>query len=83
MNMAMGNVVGSGFLKITLILGVILVATEFTVNVSAFSSMVIFSLITNLFLWYFLNGERICWREGALLVALYAIYLITSVAATV
>ena len=79
MNMAMGNIVGSGFLNITLILGVTLAASEFAINVAAFSNLVIFSLMANLFLWYFLNGDRICWREGALLVTLYVVFLITSI----
>ncbi|MBD3204914.1 hypothetical protein GF319_01055 [Candidatus Bathyarchaeota archaeon] len=77
-NMALANIVGSGFLNITLILGVTLVAANLRVNLSAFTNVAIFSLISNLFLWYFLSGERICWREGAVFVILYAVFLFSS-----
>jgi Ca2+/Na+ antiporter len=37
-----------------------------------------FSLITNLFLWYFIGSDRISWREGVLLLSLYAMFLAIS-----
>jgi cation:H+ antiporter len=77
-DLALGNIVGSGFINITLILGVALMASPLTVNIAAFSNLVMFSLIINLFLWYFLGNERISWREGVLLIALYAIFLVIS-----
>jgi cation:H+ antiporter len=77
-DLALGNIVGSGFINITLILGVALVASPLVVNIAAFSNLVMFSLITNLFLWYFLSSERISWREGALLLFLYATFLLVS-----
>jgi cation:H+ antiporter len=77
-NLALANIVGSGFINITLILGVTLVATNLRVNISAYTNVAIFSLISNMFLWYFLSGERICWREGAVLVILYAVFLFSS-----
>ncbi|MFH1179751.1 MAG: sodium:calcium antiporter [Candidatus Bathyarchaeota archaeon] len=77
-NLALANIVGSGFLNITLILGVTLIAANLTVNVAAFTNIAIFSLIANLFLWYFLSGERICWKEGAVLMFLYALFLFSS-----
>jgi len=58
-DLALGNIVGSGFVNITLILGVALVASPLTVNISAFANLALFSLIINLFLWYFLGSERI------------------------
>src|SRR4030042_418933 len=64
-SMALGNIVGSGMLNLTLILGTTLVLTDLTVDMSVFTNLAVFSLISNLFLWYFLSGDRICWREGA------------------
>jgi len=75
-DLALGNIVGSGFINITLILGVALMASPLTVNIAAFSNLVMFSLIINLFLWYFLGSERISWREGVLLLSLYAVFLV-------
>jgi len=75
LDMALGNIVGSCFINITCILGVTLVASAFTVNMAVFSNLVMFSLITNLFLWYFLSSEKVSWREGAVLLFLYSIFL--------
>jgi len=75
---AFGNIVGSGFINITLILGVPLIASPFKVNMTVFLDLVIFSLIANLFLWYFLTSERISWREGAVLLCIYALFLATT-----
>ena len=78
-DLALGNIVGSGFVNITLILGVALVASPLAVvNVAAFTNLALFSLIINLFLWYFLSSERISWREGVLLLSLYVVFLATS-----
>jgi len=65
LDLALGNIVGSCFINITCILGVTLVASTLRVNMAAFSNLVMFSLITNLFLWYFLSSEKVSWREGA------------------
>lgn len=78
LELALGNIVGSCFTNITLILGVALIGSPLRVNMAAFSSLVMFSLMTNLLLWYFLSSERIGWREGALLVFMYVIFLVTS-----
>ena len=77
-NMALGNIVGSCFINITFILGVALTVSPLTVHIGAFSNIAIFSLITNLFLWYFLADERMSWREGVLLLILYIVFLIVS-----
>lgn len=79
LNMALGNIVGSCFINITCILGVTLtVSTLRVVNMAAFSNLVMFSLITNLFLWYFLSIERITRREGAILLFMYFLFLTIS-----
>jgi cation:H+ antiporter len=76
--LALGNIVGSCFLNITLILGITLITSPFTIDMSAFSNVAVFSLITNLLLWYFLSNERIGRREGTVLLFLYAVFLATS-----
>jgi cation:H+ antiporter len=76
--LALGNIVGSCFMNITLILGITLIASSLTINMSAFSNVAMFSLITNLLLWYFLSNERIGRREGMVLLFLYALFIATS-----
>jgi cation:H+ antiporter len=78
-DLALGNIVGSCFINITLILGVTLIAAPFRVNIAAFSELIIFSLVANLFLWYFLSNEKIGWREGAILLFIYTLFLATSI----
>jgi cation:H+ antiporter len=78
MNLALGNIIGSCFINITCILGVALIGSTLAVNMAAFSQLVMFSLITNLLLWYFLSSERISWREGVMLIFMYLVFLVTS-----
>jgi cation:H+ antiporter len=78
LGMALGNIIGSCFINITCILGVTLVSSSLNVDISAFSRLAIFSLITNLFLWYFLSGDKLTWREGAVLLFIYSVFLSTS-----
>jgi len=78
LDLALGNIVGSCFINITCILGVALIGSPLAVNMAAFSHLVMFSLITNLLLWYFLSSERISWREGTILLVMYGVFLATS-----
>jgi len=76
-DLAIGNIVGSCFMNITLILGITLIAAPFRVDIAAFSELIIFSLVANLFLRHFLSNEKIGWREGATLLFIYALFLAT------
>ncbi len=78
LELALGNIIGSCFMNITLILGITLVASSLTINMSAFSNIVLFSLITNLLLWYFLSNERVGRREGMVLLFLYGLFIAIS-----
>jgi len=78
LDLAFGNIIGSGFINVTCILGVTLLASQFTVNMAAFSNLVMFSLIANLFLWYFLSSEKISRREGSVLLFMYLLFLAIS-----
>jgi cation:H+ antiporter len=78
LDLTLGNIVGTCFMNTTLILGIPLIALPLSVHVGAFSSLVMFSVITSLFLWYFLSSERISWREGAVLLVMYLLFLTIS-----
>ncbi len=77
-DLALGNIVGSCFVNITLILGVTLTATSFGIDAGTFSNVALFSLMANLLLWYFLSGEKIGWREGAIFLFMYALFIAIS-----
>jgi cation:H+ antiporter len=76
--LALGDIVGSCFVNITLILGVTLIFSPLKVDMLVFSDLVIFSLVANLFLWYFLTTRRMGWREGAILLFIYSLFLATT-----
>jgi len=77
-DLALGNIVGTCFINTTLILGATLMVSSLRVDMTAFSSLVMFSVIANLFLWYFLSGENTSWREGTVLLFMYFLFLIIS-----
>ena len=77
-DLALGNIIGSCFMNITLILGLALIVTPFRVDMAAFSDLIVFSLITNLVLWYFLSSEKIGRREGIVLLFIYSLFIVIS-----
>jgi cation:H+ antiporter len=81
--LAFGDIIGSSFINITLILGITLslpalVGSPIIMRMEVFQSLVIFSIITNLFFWYFLSRERIGWKEGAIFLFMYGLFLATT-----
>jgi cation:H+ antiporter len=55
-----------------------LVGTPVTMNMSIFQNLIVFSIIANLFFWYFLSREKISWKEGAVFLFIYALFLATT-----
>jgi cation:H+ antiporter len=81
--LAFGDIIGSSFVNITLILGVtlfvpVLVGSPVSMNMDVFQNLIIFSIITNLFFWYFLSREKIGWKEGAVFLFIYGLFLATT-----
>jgi cation:H+ antiporter len=78
LDLALGNVIGSCFINITLILGLTFLLSPFNVDTAAFSKLAIFSLISNTVLGYILQNTKVSKREGTLLIALYIIFVAIS-----
>ncbi len=78
LDLAVGNVIGSCFLNVTLVLGLIFLLAPFNVNVSAFSDLIVFSLIANILLWYMMQNTNVSRREGIILLVIYSIFLAIS-----
>ncbi len=79
-SLAFGDIIGSSFVNITLILGITLfvpalLGSPLTIDMRVFQNLVIFSLITNLFFWYFLSMGRLSWKEGAIFLFIYLLFL--------
>ncbi len=78
LDLALGNIVGTCFIDTTCILGATLIVSPLRVDMTAFSNLVMFSVIANIFLWYFLSSETITWREGTVLLFMYFLFLTIS-----
>jgi Ca2+/Na+ antiporter len=52
--------------------------SPFNVDISAFSKLAIFSLISNIVLGYILQNTKVRKREGTLLIAIYIIFVAIS-----
>ena len=81
--LAFGDIVGSSFVNITLILGITflvpaLLGTPTRINMNVYQNLVVFSIIANLLFWYFLSRERISWKEGAMFLFIYILFLATT-----
>jgi Ca2+/Na+ antiporter len=65
-----------------LILGITLLAAPFSVhNITFFTDLVVFSLVANLFLWYFLSMDRLGWKESMILLFIYILFIATTIGA--
>ncbi len=84
--LAFGNIIGASFINTTLILGMTffvpaLLGNDVNMNMSVYQNLVTFSIIINLFFWYFLSKEKIAWKEGIIFLFIYALFLVTTIGA--
>ena len=77
-DLALGNVIGSCFINITLILGLTFLLAPLNVDVSAFSDLILFSLISNIIFGYIIQNSSNGKREGIILLVVYAVFIVTS-----
>jgi cation:H+ antiporter len=82
--LAFGDLIGSSFVNITLILGVTLfvpalVGSPVVLVADVFQNLVLFSIVINLLFWYFLTRGQIGRREGAVFLVLYALFILTTI----
>jgi cation:H+ antiporter len=85
-NLALGNIIGAAFFNTTLILGVtlfvpILLGTSVVLDMGVYLNLIVFSIIINTFFWYFLSRKKITWKEGIVFLAIYALFIITTLTA--
>ncbi|MBS7651241.1 MAG: sodium:calcium antiporter [Candidatus Bathyarchaeia archaeon] len=73
---ALSNAIGSCFANLTIILGLFFIFSRITIKIDAYFDLVFFSLISNLFLWYFLSRRKLGPKESIILLIIYAIFLV-------
>lgn len=82
--LALGDIIGSSFVNITLILGITLflpalLGNAITMNMVAYQNIVIFSIIINMFFWYFLSQGKLKLKEGLLFLFIYLLFIATTI----
>jgi len=76
-HLAIGDVIGSNLTNIALVLGFVLLVSPFTINLTIFTEMLPFLLITALLLWRFLAKGGIPKWGGILLIMVYILFQAT------
>ncbi|MGQ9515353.1 MAG: sodium:calcium antiporter [Thermoproteota archaeon] len=75
LGLAFGNIIGSCFTNITLILGVTLLLSPININIRAFSDLVMFSILANIVIWHLLCRGKFKLIDGLYLLSLYLLFL--------
>lgn len=76
-DLAIGDVIGSNLTNITLVLGLVLLFSPFTVNLIIFAEILPFLLITTLVFWRFLVKGGLPKWGGILLILIYVLFQAT------
>ena len=82
--LAFGDIIGSSFVNITLILGVTLfvpalVGSPILLSTDVFQSLILFSIITNMLFWYFLSRKQMGKNEGILFLFIYVLFIVITI----
>jgi len=77
-DVSLGSIIGSIFVNTTLILGISLVLWTLSVDMTALFGVVLFSVLSIVFLWFFLSSDWMNWKVGVALVFLYFLFLVIS-----
>jgi len=80
-HLAIGDAVGSNLTNLTLVLGIVLLASPspLVINLTAFAEILPFVLITTLILWRFLTKGGVPQVGGIILLIIYIIFQATIV----
>lgn len=72
--LALGDLFGANLTTITIVLGIILIAAPFAVNLLDFIEMIFFLLIVNIIIWRGLSKGGLSRNEGILLLGIYVVF---------
>jgi cation:H+ antiporter len=72
----LGNIIGSCLTNLSLILGLVLISSPLTIDMSIFSTLLSFVIATTIIAWYlFTTGRKLERKEGVFLLLVYIIFL--------
>jgi cation:H+ antiporter len=72
--LALGDIIGSNLTNLTLILGLVLLTSPFTVNMTIFIEILPFLLITTIIFWRFIMRGGISKTVGVVLILTYLLF---------
>lgn len=75
-NLALGNTIGGCLMKLTLILGSVLLINPVFVDFTAYSVIIGFFIISALIIWIFMGRGKLELPEGILLLSVYILFLV-------
>jgi len=81
LGLGLGNTIGSGLTRLTLVLGLVLLVAPFSVNINLFIVLVIFVLISTLLVLLFLGSwgrKKLDRTEGIVLLIFYFLFLLVT-----
>lgn len=73
-NLALGDIIGSNLTNLTLVLGLLLVASPFAVDMATFIEIVPFVVISTLILWRYLMKGNVSQVGGIILIMVYILF---------
>lgn len=77
--MALGNVLGAAITNLTLVLGVAAIINPLAANMAVFTDLVVFSLLANVVLWFFIRKGFLGRTAGIVLLGVFTAYLVSLV----
>ena len=73
-HLAIGNAIGSNLTNLTLVLGIVLLVSPFNVDMTIFTEILPFLIITNIIFWRFLTKGGISQVGGIVLLMIYLLF---------
>jgi len=76
-HLAIGDAIGSNLTNITLVLGIVLLSSPFTVDITILTEIIPFVLVTTIILWRFLTKGGVSQIGGITLLLIYIVFQAT------
>lgn len=73
-HLALGDAIGANLTTITLVLGIVLLTSPYAFNVTIFTELLFFVLVTNLILWRYLTRGGVSQIGGIVLILVYVLF---------
>ncbi|MCW4020785.1 MAG: hypothetical protein NWF14_06125, partial [Candidatus Bathyarchaeota archaeon] len=73
-HLAIGNIIGSNLTNLTLVLGMVLITSPFAVDMTVFTELLPFLLITTIIFWRFLTRGGVSQVAGIVLMMTYILF---------